>query len=141
MLSVSATIPWPAKAASPWTSNGKTFLRCSISPRMRCRARAFPSTTGSTASRWLGLAARRISTCAPEVKLSNRSIAEMILHIAVSRDELRDVVGAEFGENYLERFFEEIRQHIEPAAVRHSHANLLDATLLDIPAESCRGRP
>src|SRR5436190_2193422 len=39
------------KAASPCTSSGKTFRRCSVSPRIRCRARAFHSTTGSTASK------------------------------------------------------------------------------------------
>ena len=59
-------------------------------------------------------------------ELSNRAITEVIFHVAVARDELGDVVGAEFGEDHLERFLEEIRQHIEPAAVRHAHANFLD---------------
>jgi len=54
MFSVSATIPCPAKAASPWISTGRTFARCSVSFRTRCLARAIPSTTGFTASRWLG---------------------------------------------------------------------------------------
>ena len=93
---------------------------------MRCRARAMPSTTGSTASRWLGLAASRIFTCAPERKSCARAITEVILHIAVPRDEFGNIVLAEFGEDYLERFLEEIREHVESAAVRHAHANFLD---------------
>ena len=40
-------------AASPWISSGKPRLR-SVSPWMRCLARTRPSTTGFTASRWLG---------------------------------------------------------------------------------------
>ncbi len=55
-LSVSATTPWPAKAASPWTRIGSTE-NASGSLMMSWRARAMPTTTGSTASRWLGLAA------------------------------------------------------------------------------------
>ena len=50
----------------------------------------------------------------------------MILHIAVARDELGNIVRAEFGENHLERFLEEIGQHIEPATMRHAHADFFD---------------
>ena len=57
MLKVSATIPWPAKAASPWMSTGKE--RCpSASLKRSCLARTLPCTTGSIHSRWLGLKAR-----------------------------------------------------------------------------------
>ena len=59
-------------------------------------------------------------------EFASRAITEVILHIAVPRDELRNIVGAEFGENYLERFLEEIGQHIEPAPVCHPHADFLD---------------
>ena len=50
----------------------------------------------------------------------------MIFHIAVARDELGNVVRAELGEDHLERFLEKIRQHIEPAAMRHAHADFFD---------------
>ena len=64
-LRVSATTPWPAKAASPCnridsTGNGSPApsskwgpVPCSP-PRASCLARAMPTTTGSTASRWDG---------------------------------------------------------------------------------------
>ena len=46
-------MPWPAKAASPWSSTGSTRFQASgPCPASRsCLARTTPSTTGSTASR------------------------------------------------------------------------------------------
>ena len=46
-IGAEAAEKWPGtalamNAASPCTSRGKTFFRCSVSPRIRCRARAFP---------------------------------------------------------------------------------------------------
>ena len=61
MLRVSATMPWPGNAESPWMSTGRTFPGPS-SPRRSWSARAIPSTTGFTASRWLGLGMRMTST-------------------------------------------------------------------------------
>ncbi len=57
MFRVSATTPWPAKAASPWIWIGSTGKVVPPKSRMSCLARAMPSTTGSTVSRWDGLAA------------------------------------------------------------------------------------
>ena len=50
----SATIPWPAKAASPCTSTGTLRTR-SPSAYRSCFARTRPCTTVSIHSRWLGL--------------------------------------------------------------------------------------
>ena len=63
-LSVSAQIPWPANAASPWMIIGK-MLRTPSAPVRSCHARARPITTGSTASRWLGFEARCSETTLP----------------------------------------------------------------------------
>ena len=67
-LKISATTPWPAKAASPWTSTeriGKLSARSRIAAGVpsvggairSCFARTIPSTTGLTASRCDGFEA------------------------------------------------------------------------------------
>ena len=51
-------MPWPGKAASPWISTGSTALgswASSRALRVVWSARARPSITGLTYSRWLGL--------------------------------------------------------------------------------------
>ena len=63
-LRVSAAIPWPARAASPCMTMGKTACPWS-SPRRACLARTRPMATGSTASRWLGFDTRWILTSLP----------------------------------------------------------------------------
>ena len=55
---VSATTPCPAKAASPCSSTGSTGKEEPPRLMRSCLARTTPSSTGSTASRWLGFAAR-----------------------------------------------------------------------------------
>ena len=64
MFSVSARIPCPANAASPCMITGTIFFR-SVSPARCCFARARPTATGSTASRWLGFETRCIPTFRP----------------------------------------------------------------------------
>ena len=56
-------------------------------------------------------------------------IAEVILYVAIASYQVRNVVLAKLSENYLQGFAQKIRQHIEPAAMRHTHANFFDATL------------
>ncbi len=65
MFRVSATTPWPAKAASPWIWIGSTGKVVPPWSRMSCLARAMPSTTGSTASRWEGFAASETLMVSP----------------------------------------------------------------------------
>src|SRR5438876_331256 len=60
MLNVSATWPWPGKAASPWMRSG-TPRRRSASPNSSCLARTRPSTTGPTLSRWLGFGVKQVA--------------------------------------------------------------------------------
>ncbi len=59
-FSVSATTPCPANAASPWMSTGSTVKPGSPLSMTSCLARTTPSSTGSTASRWLGLATSEV---------------------------------------------------------------------------------
>src|ERR1035441_2344861 len=61
---VSARMPCPANAASPWTRKGRYFSRAP-SPVRSCLARVRPTVTGSTASRWLGLETRWMWTLSP----------------------------------------------------------------------------
>ena len=56
---------------------------------------------------------------------SHRAITKMVFHIAIASDEVRNVVFVELGENVAKRFLQKIREHVEPAAVRHAHANFL----------------
>ena len=53
----------------------------------------------------------------------------MIFHVAIASDQIGNVILAKLGEDDLERFPQKIRKHIEPAAMRHAHANLLNAAV------------
>ena len=60
---------------------------------------------------------------------AHRLITEMIFHVAIASDQIRNVILAKFGEDDLERFAQKIRKHIEAPAMRHAHANLLNAAI------------
>src|SRR6185437_16653044 len=70
-LNVSATTPSPGNAASPCTSTGSTLaslggaLESVLSARACWSARATPSTTGFTISRWLGFGSSTTCTDSP----------------------------------------------------------------------------
>src|SRR5262249_32764046 len=59
-------------------------------------------------------------------KLSHGAITEMIFHVAIAPDRFGNVVFAELGEDDAQRFFQKICEDIEPATMRHAHADLLD---------------
>ena len=73
--SVSATTPWPAKAASPWTRTDKTSKRWSALS-VSCLARTMPSTTGSTASRCDGFDAKVTDSSDPD-RATNLPVAPL----------------------------------------------------------------
>src|SRR4029077_6606364 len=56
-------------------------------------------------------------------------ITEMIFHIPIASHQIGNVILAKLGEDDFERFAQKIRKHIEPPAMRHAHANLLDAAV------------
>src|SRR5437588_12554773 len=60
-------------------------------------------------------------------EFSDRAITEMIFYIAIAGDGFGNVVLAELGEDDAERFFQKVREHIQAAAMRHSHADFLHA--------------
>jgi hypothetical protein len=63
------------------------------------------------------------------LQFSDRAITEVIFHIAIASHQVGDVVRGKFGEDDLQRFLQEIRQNVEPAAVGHAHADLLDPVM------------
>ena len=125
-------MPWPGNAASPWIrigsvrSGSKTGLpgwSASVPA-----ARAMPSTTGLTNSRWLGLGA--IETLRVGVELPQG--AGVVLHVA-GPAEVDPVAVArqdrvlELREDLRVRLAEDVRQHVEAAAMGHADQHVLQA--------------
>ena len=50
----------------------------------------------------------------------------MIFHVTIACHQVRNVILGEFREDNVKRLLQKVRQHIETAAVRHSHANLFN---------------
>src|SRR5215831_1673226 len=61
-------------------------------------------------------------------KPAYRVITEMIFHVAIAGDQLGNIIVAKLRKDDLERFAQKICQNIEPAAMRHAHANFFDAS-------------
>ena len=61
-------------------------------------------------------------------ELADGAITEMIFYVAITSNEIGNVVLGELSENDGERFAQKIREHVQPAAMRHAHANFLDAS-------------
>src|SRR6185437_11362755 len=83
-LNVSATTPCAANDASPWMSTGSATVPswiASLPRRFVWLARARPSTTGFTASRWLGFGVSVMLTGLPAAVWYTPS-AMVILHVA-----------------------------------------------------------
>src|SRR5437763_7392327 len=58
---------------------------------------------------------------------SYRVITQMIFHVAIAGDQFGNIIFAKLSKDDLERFAQKICKDIESTAVRHAHANLLDA--------------
>ena len=54
-------------------------------------------------------------------------VAEVIFHVAVAADQLGNVVFGKLREHRGERFLQEIRDHVQPPAMRHAHHDFLHA--------------
>src|SRR5207237_10808991 len=59
-------------------------------------------------------------------KFSDGVVTEMVFHVTITGDQLGNVILTELGKDDAERFLQKIREHVEPAAMRHTHANFLD---------------
>ena len=75
------------------------------------------------------------------LELSLGPITKMIFHVAVACDEIGNVILGKLGKDDLERFSEEICEHVEAAAVRHPHADFFNAGARDIFAKCDRESP
>jgi len=59
-------------------------------------------------------------------KFAHGAIAEVIFHVAIPGNESGNVILGKLSEDDVERFSEEIRQHIESTTMGHAHADFLD---------------
>src|SRR5690349_22094394 len=59
-------------------------------------------------------------------KLAHGAIAQVIFHIAISGNKSGNVILGKLSEDDVERFSEEICQHIETATMGHAHADFLN---------------
>ena len=98
----------------------------SVSPSRSCLGRTMPSTTGSTASRWLGLGATDTTISRPDGRAPDAARAEVILHVARTLRAGGIDVAFEFGENLRERLADDVGQYVQPAAMRHADDDFVD---------------
>ena len=54
-------------------------------------------------------------------------VAEVVLDVAVARRLAREQAALELGEDHLVGLAQHVREHVQPAAVRHAEDDLLDA--------------
>src|SRR6185312_7290319 len=72
---------------------------------------------------WVG---RKANLHFARSKFAHGAIAEVIFHIAVPGNESGNVILGKLSEDDVERFSEEICQHIEASTMGHAHADLLN---------------
>ena len=94
--------------------------------RSVCSLRVRPSTTGSTASRWLGLAASE-TVMSPEGVFRRPSCAEVVLDVAAGtrrlrRQRLERPLALELAQDRLVRPSEHVGEDVQPAAMRHARS-------------------
>ena len=97
--------------------------------RSVCFARAKPSTTGSTASRWLGLDAS-VTAISPVGRRVHALGAEVVLHVAraalgVADDGGDRPLALELAQDLLVGLADRVREHVQPPAVRHTDHDLV----------------
>ena len=61
------------------------------------------------------------------LRLPRDHVAEVVFHVAVARRGVRHVVLGKLREHQLERFAQKLRDHAEPPAMGHAHADFLHA--------------
>ena len=104
------------------------------SPRSVCSARVTPSTTGSTTSRWLGFEASvTLDLAASASSASRRRRGGTSRRRCRPRDRTTTASIVRSPSNstriVLVRAAEHVREHVEPAAVRHAEHDLVRAAL------------
>ena len=92
-----------------------------------CWARTMPSTTGSTASRWLGLAASSTLMLLPARLWNLPDLAEVVLHVARALDRGGVERALELLEHLVVVLADDRGEHVEPAPVGHAHDRAVEA--------------
>ena len=86
-----------------------------------------PSTTGPTASRWLGFAASVSRTSLPLGRLVLADRAEVVLHVARALRARGIELALELAEDLRVRLADDVGEHVEPAAVGHAEHDVAHA--------------
>ena len=124
----SAITPWPAKAASPWISSGITMVRSSRRGAVLILLGAHFAEhhrIDDLEMRGIG-GQRQMHLVAVELAVGRR--AEVIFHVARAFDVVgRGRAALELVEDGAVRLGHHLRQHVEPAAMRHAEHDLLHA--------------
>ena len=79
-----------------------------------------PTTTGSTASRWLGLAASSTGMSLPDRADELADLAEVVLHVARALHRVGVDLALELLEDLVVALADDVGEHVEAAAVRHA---------------------
>ena len=99
--------------------------------RSVCSARVQPSTTGSTASRWLGFGAS-VTVTSPDAVARGAGRGEVVLDVAraalVVRDDGVDrALALELAQDRLVRAADRVDEHVQPPAMSHPDHDLVGA--------------
>ena len=99
----------------------------SRSRKSSCFARTIPSTTGSTASRWLGFGDSVRLTFRAAGSLAFADGALVIFHVAFVGGKRRMHRTFKRSEDSFAKISDHIRQHIQTPAMGHAQRDVFDA--------------
>ena len=121
----SATMPWPAKAASPWMSTGST-----VNPPGRLDL-VLLGAHHAEHDRPDGLEVARVGGELHRDRGARRTDVlalhpEVVLHVARPLHRVGVDVALELGEDRLVALTDDVRQHVEPATVGHAERDAVE---------------
>ena len=133
-MSVSATSPWPANDASPWIRIGSATHRVVVA--LARRAVGLLGARAALDDRVDRLEVARVRRERHgDLAGARRACAlraEVVLHVAAAAlfahdDRLDRPLAFELAQDHLVRAADDVREHVEAAAVRHPHHDLVRA--------------
>ena len=104
------------------------------------RARAMPTTTGSTVSRWEGLAARLITISLPAAGHELARLAQVVLDVAGALHGVGGDVVLELPEQLPVGLADDVDQHVQPAAVGHAEHRRVEGRVGGVGQEGVEER-
>ena len=125
-LSVSATTPWPANAASPWMSTGSTVKPGSPLSITSCLARTTPSIDRVARLQVARVGHQRGRDRPPVGGVEDPLRAEVVLDVAGPLHAARIQVALELLEDLPVGLADDVGQDVQPAAVRHADDGLVE---------------